>query len=329
MSYRKIRDEVLKNGQLAEVAVVIAPDADWLEKLCNYLNAPPEPEGPSRRRFLLTQDLKGMEARYFMMLQNGAIVGCIVTTDSASVGYINSTFVPRPLRQLGIARSLMAALEEDFSVRGGKVRFLTTRTGSPAEGMFEKFGYQAVWKRSGRTGMEKHYGGSSWKGIFSADPSSVRVEDMAWVHWLPHQALMWTREKDGYHPLDGAFLIRMRESLFERRTHWKALVTPDGMLVGNAVLRLHDWADGDLSYVLDLYVHPRFRSGMDMLFEAAMPKEGNVETFLDGRSEEQIAFFHEKGFRLEVSLRDDFDHHDDSTPDIRVYQKSLGFQPIV
>lgn len=325
MPCRKIKDVVLKDRQSAELAMVTGPEPDWQEKLCSYLNAPPRPEGPPLHHFLLTQDLPGLVVRYFAMLRRGEIVGCIVTTYSASVGYINSTYVLRNMRRLGIAGGLMSALEDDFSERGGMIRFLTTRTGSPAQNLFEKFGYQIVWERSGRTGMEKHYNEATWDDYFSADPAKVRVEEMTWAHWPPHRALKWTRKGDGYHPLDGNFSTRIRESVAEGRTCWKALVTSDSRLVGDALLRPHDrWGkEGKEAYVLDIYVHPRFQAAADMLFRAAMPEEGHVQTFLDGASEEKIAFFREKGFRLEASLRNDFNHHDDSTPDIRVYGKTL------
>ena len=325
MPYRKIKEVVLKDGQPAEVGMVIAPEAGWQKRLCAYLNAPPAPEGPHFHQFLLTEDLPGLEVRYFVMLRDSEIVGCIFTTVGASVGYINSTFVPRPQRQLGIAGNLMAALEADFSGRGGKVRFFTTRTGSPAEGMFEKFGYRAVWERSGRTGMEQHYGMSTWEDVFSGEPDETQVEDMTWAHWAPHRALMWTRDGDGYHPLVGNFLTRIQECSAVDQMRWKALVMPDGQLVGTAVARPQDrWGKGEaVSYVLDLYVHPRFRDGIERLFEATMPKEGHVQIFLDRASKEKVAFFVERGFRLEMSLRDDFNHHDPTTPDIGVYSKTL------
>ena len=131
MPLDKIRDVVLKDGQSAELTMVVAPEPDWRLRLCAFLNAPPQPQGPSLHHFLLTTELPGLQTRYFTMVRRGEIAGCVVTTDGTSVGYINSTFVPRPLRQLGIASSLMAALEDDFSRRGGRVRFLTTRTDSP------------------------------------------------------------------------------------------------------------------------------------------------------------------------------------------------------
>lgn len=325
MPYRKLKDTALKNGQPAELGVAIAPAPDWHERLCAYLNAPPQPEGPPLHAVLLTHTFPGLEARYFTMLRSGEIVGCIVTTDGASAGYINSTFVPRPFRQLGIATQLMEALEADFSGRGGAVRFLTTRTGSPAQGLFENFGYRAVWDRNGRTGMEKHYRNSCWEAYFSADPQGLQVEEVAWKHWNPHRALLWTRRDGGYHPLDGDFLSRIRERLAGAGTRWKGLASADGRLFGSAVLRPHNrWNDGDVPYVLDLYVHPQFRDAADTLLEAVLPPKGHVQTFLDGASREAIAFFQQRGFELEASLRYDFNHHDPATPDIRVYSRHLG-----
>lgn len=334
MPYRKLTDIVLKDGGPAELAVASGPTPEWQGRLCSFLNRPPQPEGPPLYAFLLTEEVPGLESRCFMALRDGKIVGCVVTTDAASVGYINSTYVNRGQRRLGIAGALMAALEEEFAGRGGKVRFLTTRSGSPAQSMFEKFGYQVRYERGGRTGMEKHYGGSTWEDYFSADPATLRVEDMTWAHWCSHRALMWNRT-EGHRALGGGFLTRIRGSLGEGGTRWKALTTPDGRLFGDALLRPHDrWggcpaaahtrrlagATGQ-GYVLDIYVHPRFRAATKTLFQAAMPQEGHVQTFLDGSSEEAIAFFLNQGFTLEASLRDDFHHHDPSTPDIRVYGK--------
>jgi len=259
-----------------------------------------------------------------MVLREEEIVGCVVTTDSASVGYISSTYVNRDHRQLGIATAFMAAAEEDFAGRAGKVRMLTTRTGSPAQTMFGKFGYQVVYEGGGRTGMEKHYGAHTWEDYFSADPADLCVTDMTWAQWLPHRALTWTRTEGAYRALGGDFLTRIRESVAEQRTLWKGLTAPDGRLFGDAVLRPHDRWQRSLArdrdeYVLDLHVHPRFRPAAAMLFEAIMPRQGHVQTFLDGSSKEASAFFLHRGFTLQASLRDDFNHHDPATPDVRIY----------
>ena len=108
-------------------------------------------------------------------------------------------------------------------------------------------------------------------------------------------------------------------------TNGEALVAADGILVGNAVLRPHDcWADDERgSYTVDVYVHPEFRSAADLLFEAVMPETGHVQTFLDGASREEIAFFQARGFGFETSLKDDFNHHDPGTRDLCVYGKAL------
>lgn len=59
------------------------------------------------------------------------------------------------------------------------------------------------------------------------------------------------------------------------------------------------------------------------LYDAVMPSRGHVRTFLRGADSDAAAFVLDRGFRLETSLRDDFNHHDPTTPDIRVYGRSL------
>jgi hypothetical protein len=95
--------------------------------------------------------------------------------------------------------------------------------------------------------------------------------------------------------------------------------------VGAAVLRPHDrWGKEESnSYVLDLYIHPNFQGATDALLKSILPDEGHVQVFLDGASEDKILFFLERGFTLETSLKGDFNHHDDSTPDIRIYSKLM------
>ena len=203
MPYEKLGDIVRANGEHAEVAIVRGPAPEWKEPLCAFPNSPPRPEGPPLHSFLLSTEVPGLESRYYLMLRESKIIGCVFTIDSASVGYINSTFVLREERRLGTAAVLMDALEEDFAKRGGNVRFLTTRAGSPAQGLFEKLGYRIVYERSERTGMEKHYGNHVWNDYFRIDPRDLVVEDMAWAHWVPHRALMWNRPTALPRPLGG------------------------------------------------------------------------------------------------------------------------------
>ncbi len=326
MSYRKLVDVVLKNGKEARLALVRSPAGEWHGPLCEFLNSSPQPEGPPLHAFLLANEITGLDARYFIALHEGEIIGCVVTTDNASVGYINSTFVLRQERQLGTAAVLMAALEDDFRQRKGKVRFLTTRTGSPAERLFEKFGYRAVYDRDGRTGMERHYGGHSWDDYFSADPSELGVEDISWTHWVPHRALMWNAPAGIYRPLGGNFLARIREQARNGGGVWKGLATPDGRLFGDAVLRPHDAWTSPVSgeaYVQDLYAQPGFGIGAEALFDSVLPVSGMIQTFLDGSSEAAIDFYIGRGFSLETSLRDDFNHHDPNTRDIHVYSRTI------
>ena len=324
MPYAGLGVMPLKSGEEAALGVATGPTPAWQRPLCAFLNSPPRPDGPSLYAFLLGEQVRGLESRFFFVHRNGEILGCVVATDNASEGYINSTFVRREYRRLGIASSLMSALEHDFAGRGGKVRFLTTRTGSPAESLFRRFGYRIRYERDGRTGMEKHYSGATWDELLSADPTDLRIENMTWAHWVPHRALMWNRPPGAYRAIAGDFLGLIRGTAGGGRTVWKALVTSDGRLIGDAALRPHvRWGDGPAveGYLLDMHVHPPFLGAAESLFDAVMPSTGLVQTFLDGSSERLIAFFLRQGFGLDTSLRDDFHHHDPAALDIRIYSK--------
>ena len=109
MPYRTLGDVVLKNGKEARLALVRSPAGEWHGPLCKFLNSPPQPEGPPLHAFLLANEMPGLEARYFIALHEGEIIGCVVTTDSASVGYINSTFVLRQEQKRALLLAIPAA----------------------------------------------------------------------------------------------------------------------------------------------------------------------------------------------------------------------------
>ena len=76
-----------ENGKEARLALVRSPAGEWHGPLCQFLNSAPQPEGPPLHVFLLANEMPGLDARYFIALHEGGIIGCVVTTDSASVGY--------------------------------------------------------------------------------------------------------------------------------------------------------------------------------------------------------------------------------------------------
>jgi GNAT superfamily N-acetyltransferase len=321
MPYQALTEITLRNGETAELGVVRAPCPEWTERLCRFLNHPPQADAPPLYEFLLTEDLPGLRTSFFVVLRDGQIAGCMVTTDNGSVGWINSTFVNREHRQLGIADAFMSVAEEDLESRGGTVRMLTTRTGSPAHTMFEKFGYRVSYEGNDRAGMEKHYHGHTWEQHFAVDPPELQVVQMTWTQWCPHRALHWTRSV--YRTLGGSFDARLREVLGEGRGAWQGLLTDDNRLFGDAALRPHDRRSAqrpaDEHYVLDLYVHPCARSRAGDLLDAVAPASGHVQTFVRGADTDAVAFFQDRGFTLETNLRDDFNHHNPDTPDVRVY----------
>jgi len=54
------------------------------------------------------------------------------------------------------------------------------------------------------------------------------------------------------------------------------------------------------------------------------PERTSLYDFLRGADRDAEAFVLDRGYRLETSLRDDFNHHDPTTSDIRVYGRSVA-----
>jgi GNAT superfamily N-acetyltransferase len=324
VSAEKLQDITLKNGSNAEIWLIRAPDLTWQPRLRAFLNNPPVADGPALHEFLLANELPGFTVCYFTMLSgSGEIMGCIFTTDGGTAGYINSTFVTREYRQLGIGRHLMDSLEHDLESRGGRVRFFTTRTGSPAVDMFTKVGYHEVWERGGRTGMEKFYGDSTWESYFGVPYDDLSIRHVAWGDWNAHRAMSWSRNDGAWHPLDGNFVGLLRDRVENRDIQWKGLFSSDGRMVGSVVVRRKDaWVENQESVaVVDVYVHPTHSSRLNDLLDDALPASGRFQTFQNAASKDLIDAFSARGFAQETSLRDDYNHHNPQAPDIRVYTR--------
>ena len=77
MPYRKLGEVALKNGKETLLALVRSPAGEWHGPLCGFLNSAPQPEGPPLHAFLLGNEMPGLDARYFIALQEGEIIGCV------------------------------------------------------------------------------------------------------------------------------------------------------------------------------------------------------------------------------------------------------------
>lgn len=65
MPCEDLGETTLKNGESVRLAVAVGPARQWQRPLCAFLNSPPRPDGPSLYTFLLTEDVPGLQTRFF------------------------------------------------------------------------------------------------------------------------------------------------------------------------------------------------------------------------------------------------------------------------
>lgn len=133
-------------------------------------------EGGASVSFMLPIDCKTAEAFYEAVAEkiaNGSTILFVAFLDGEPVGTVQLTpelkpnqphradvqklLVDRRGRNRGVAQALMEALEETAKARGRTLLCLDTATGSPAERLYEKLGWQrlgvipnhAMWPQGG------------------------------------------------------------------------------------------------------------------------------------------------------------------------------------
>lgn len=133
-------------------------------------------EGGASISFMLPIDRRTAEAFYQGVAEkvgDGSAVLLVAFLDEAAVGTVqlhpeskpnqphradvSKLLVHRSGRNLGVAQALMAAVEDTARARGRTLLCLDTATGSPAERLYEKLGWQrlgviprhAMWPQGG------------------------------------------------------------------------------------------------------------------------------------------------------------------------------------
>jgi len=330
VAFRKIDEIRLKDGSPAERVVVTPPAPDWLGRIGPFANDPPQVEGPNRTEsFLLADDLQGLAVHFYLVMREGEILGLMLVTDACEMGYICSTFVTREFRRLGVMTAIMEVQEAEFAERGGRIRLLSTRNGSPAFAMFEKWGYRGIEVAPGdeRARMIKFYGNSSWESFFGTDGTDLAVEDARWGHSEGYRALSACPTAD-FRPARGrpgmhSYQCYAQSPVFQ----WKCLVDAEGRLYGDAIL----WPYRDFNiaschpadeYVVDLAIHAEFAQYRHLLFKAIEFPRGRTRAFVDaGLEPDKCRFLVECGFEEEESVLEAYHHHGTRTEDIRIYSR--------
>ena len=116
--YRKLSEFELKSGQRVEAGVVIAPDADWSERLKDFLSWQDDIWNWQNSIFLESQT--GIEVYYYVAHADGQVISTIMSAECNGIGLRGHIWTPPELRRNGACAPLHGLQLKDFHSRGGK-----------------------------------------------------------------------------------------------------------------------------------------------------------------------------------------------------------------
>jgi len=309
----------LKSGEGMRIVRASAPSPEWKDRILPFLQHKGEP-------WLWQMDLAldeglGECAQYYYLgvLETGAVVGNIMTTESMAppIGLLGHVFTPPEHRRKGICSHLMEALTDDFRARDGRAMFLHTGHDSPPYHIYASWGFEG-YRETGAMAwvLEEDF----WQRQFARRPVTARKT--TWADWAPLEALSWVDTGwylrsvwlsiYGFSGFEGTYL-RVRQALGEGRLmDFRVLAADDGAVTGYALLgRLCSFPGEPL--VLDLFVHPDFVGHATELVQAIdIPLGERTLAFADSASVGKLEALASAGFveeaRLERLLTDGRGH---------------------
>lgn len=318
----------LKDGEQMRVVRVLAPDAQWRDRIVPLLGHKGEP-WVWQMEVALDEGLEGLEQYFYLgVLRSGEAVGNVMTVESMTppIGILGHVYTPPEHRRKGICSALMEAAVDDFAARDGRALFLHTGYDSPPYHIYASFGFEG-WRDTGTMRLLNE------ADFFDRqfEPRPVDVRETQWGDWPPLEALSevvggWHVRSAvlgcyGFGGFEGHY-IRMRRDLEEGRIReFKVLASQDGAVMGYALLgRLSGFPGQPLC--LDVFVHPAWLDHAARLAQAvALPEAGKVLAFAasgdDGKPETLAAV----GFEQEAAVRDVLTDDDGNERDLLIFSR--------
>lgn len=321
-----LHDVELKSGETMHIMRIAAPDPMWKKRILPFLRHKGEP-WLWAMALALDEGLEGCAQYYYLgVLENGEVVGNIMTTESMDppIGILGHVFTAPEHRRKGICSALMEALTEDFRARNGRALFLHTGYDSPPYHIYASWGFEG-YRNTGtmRWVLEDNF----WARQFA--PRPVEVRNTTWADWAPLEALSevdtgWHLRSvllgiEGFAGFEGTYL-RVQKWLREGRLlDFKVLAAEDGAVMGYALVGPYHGFPGT-PLVLDLFVHPDFVEHAPVLVEAmGIPSYDKVLAFADSASVGKAEALAAAGMEHEATVAEVLTDNDDNILDLEIY----------
>ncbi|MBM3494993.1 MAG: GNAT family N-acetyltransferase [Armatimonadetes bacterium] len=120
-----------------------------------------------------------LDTRWSLAIMDGRPVANAMVVERHGVGILGHVFTRPECRRLGVARSVLSSLLDDFGRRGGRSLLLGTGFESVAYHLYASLGFESI-----RRGFMGWY--SATRARFEADwfgAGSAEVREARWEHW--------------------------------------------------------------------------------------------------------------------------------------------------
>jgi GNAT superfamily N-acetyltransferase len=308
-----------------EIGVVECPDSSWAGQVVPLLGH----KGPEWRHHIeaaLQEPLDDLETRFYLGLVERTAIANVMIVGARGAGILGHVYTRPEHRRKGACSQLMAVQMAHTKQLGYRLLTLGTGFETPPYWIYHRLGFRSIDGTSGRM---------RWLATPAAEaqhfrPGATTVRPLGWHDWAPLNLLAyrltepdeelprsWAFRLKGHGSLEGSFaalrvllphespptLDAVRRALAAgARLAALTLETEHGAAVGWAILQLDDLALRD-AWLLDLYVHPGFRSHTAQLLAAVpWPDGARVAAYTSAPDGYRAAALQAAGFRRVAEL---------------------------
>jgi hypothetical protein len=299
--YERLGETVLKTGERMEIGVIMAPDAEWRDRIVPFLGHKSEPYA-SHIRLSNAGPLDDLETRYYIGHLRGEVISEVMIVGARGAGVLGHVFTRPEHRRKGAYQALMAAQMADMPRHGFQALSLGTGFDSAPYWIYHGFGFRGVGP--GRGEMTWTAGEDAEAGLFR--PGRTQARDAGWGDWglfawlgllppapeeeLPRSRVLRLR---GRGLLEGPYVQLMLSREQTPGLTVRVLQSEHGAIVAWAILSpatlpdvrggLHRTADpywpSDAG-TLDLHTHPAFAGELSSLLRDMPWPEAPVASLL-------------------------------------------------
>jgi len=305
--YQDLGSIKMKSGETLPAGVILGPDADWLERVVEFLSHKGDVWNWQNAE-VLREDL-GIEVRFYVAHRDGRLVSNILIAELAGAGILGHVFTRPKDRQQGSMRQLMTMQMNDFRARGGRALFLGTGFDSHPFHLYESFGFRGIEPQGGS--MDFYADSKEAFAAYYFAKGAAEVQEPQWAHWPASPALFMSEAPGqircaplgqfGRHSTEGSFVSLLRQE-GQRRKEGRPSRTRVLQAKGSrAVVGVAAWRDHPLwpdTCVVDVYTHPNFWDrAPELLAALPLPDTGRLLAYGDAECPQKHEVLKAVGFR--------------------------------